>query len=290
MENTFPVTDEWKTTQFSSSQLEQISKICSQTFIYLGKGSQAYAFISEDDQYVLKFFKCYHLQPAKWLEIMSFPGKYEDWRKMAIGRRQKKIDDTLHSYKLTDANLRNESALIALQILPSSYFSQNVLIIDKLGRKHNVNLADYGFVLQRKVDLIYPKLEKWIRANNMNKAKRSLESLIALMVHRSKKGIQDSDPDVHKNAGLMGTRAVFIDIGSFHYNPDAVKEEVFAQDLKKITNKLKIWLTNQNPALANYLDELICKAPQLTWSENIEVCQNSCSKQKDRVSKKNTNF
>ncbi len=290
IENTFPVTDEWKTSQLSTCQLQEVEKICAQPFIYLGKGSQAYAFMSQDGQYVLKFFKCYHLQPAKWLETFSFPGKYEEWRKMAIGRRQKKIDDTLKSYKLTDKHLRTESALIALQILPSSYFSQEVLIIDKLGRKHRVNLANYGFILQRKVNLILPKLEKWIQANNMKKAKKSLKSLIALMVERSKKGIQDSDPDVHKNAGLIHTKAVFIDVGSFHYNQDAVKEEVIVQDLKKITNRLKNWLENKNSSLAAYIDELIAQAPMLSWSENGVICQNSCSKPRDRVSNKNTTF
>ena len=51
-----------------------LKKICEQPFVYLGKGSQAYAFQSQDGQYVLKLFKGYHLKPIPWLENLPLIG------------------------------------------------------------------------------------------------------------------------------------------------------------------------------------------------------------------------
>ena len=259
IKNTFPVSTEWELTAPNKAEKQKIQDLCEKPFSYLAKGSQAYAFISEDKEYVLKLFKCYHLTPVNWLENLPLPESAHDWRNQSIQKRQKKIDATLKSYKIAAALLKKECGILALQILPTPSFQQKIVIVDKIGRRYTLDLANYGFILQKKADLIYPSLSRWIADGDMDKAKKTLKSIVALIVQRSKKGIQDSDPDLHKNAGLIDTRAIFIDVGSFHENLNAKNRSVYGQDLVKITNNLKNWLKTQSPELAEYLQQEINK-------------------------------
>lgn len=260
IENTFPNEPEWQLPAPSGKAQKTIATICDQPFYYLGKGSQAYAFLSEDKKYVLKLFKCYHLSPVTWLEKLPLPDSLSSWKNDTIYKRQKKIDDTLKSYKLAATSLVDECGLIAMEILPTPEFHQSVSIIDKLGRSRTINLGNYGFIIQKRADLVYTSLSSWIDKGEIENAKTALSSLVRLIVKRSKKGIQDSDPDLHKNAGLIGTSAIFIDLGSFHANPEAKRSETYIKDLQKITNNLRMWLEKQSPELARHLENEIQNA------------------------------
>lgn len=266
IENTFPITDDLQVLPPNTAEKASLDHICSQKFYYLAKGSQAYAFISQDKKYVLKLFKCYHLKPAGWLEMMPLFGKLNQMKDQALAKRQKKINTALNSYKIVSQMLQNECGLIYLQILPSSSFHQKVTIVDKIKREHPIDLANYGFIVQRRANLIYPKLASWIENKELDKAKKSLSSLIGLLVKRSLKGVQDSDPDLHKNAGFIGTDAIFIDLGSFHYNEAAKSSPVYMQDIRKITKKLHDWLRVQSPELDNFFEYQIQHAESLSWN------------------------
>lgn len=253
IKNTFPIEEKWQLNPPSQRQQKILKQVCEHPFRYLGKGSQAYAFISDDKQYVLKLFKCYHLTPVDWLMKVPMPDSLCSWRDETRYKRQKRIDDTLNSYKIAAKHLTSECGIIAMEILPTAGVQQPVTLIDKLGRHHTIDLGNYGFILQRRADLVYPSLSKWIAKDELQEAKKALRSLVQLIVQRSKKGIQDSDPDLHKNAGLIGTDAIFIDLGSFHENAEAKKAAVYGQDLRKITNNLRMWLEKQSPELATFL-------------------------------------
>lgn len=265
IENTFPTTTEWQLPTPNENQAQTIERICSKPFTYLAKGSQAYAFISEDKKYVLKLFKCYHLSPVEGIKTLWLPPIVSDIRDQAVRKRYKKINETLRSYKIASQNLYDECGLLALEILPTPSFRQQVTLIDKMKRKHTINLGDYGFIIQRRANLIYPQLTSWMATGELDKAKEALSSIVALIVQRSRKGIQDSDPDLHKNAGLIGTTAILIDLGSLHSNPSAANRDVFKSDLYKITNRLHEWLKKQSPELAIYLQEQIKDSESLTW-------------------------
>ncbi|MCE5294336.1 MAG: hypothetical protein LLF94_06950 [Chlamydiales bacterium] len=269
IKNTFPVTSEWQLSPPSTKEQKQIHAICAQEFRYLGKGSQVYAFISEDRQYVLKLFKCYHLKPVDWIARLPLPEAIAKMRDTALDKRYKKIDTSLKSYKIASQSLKDECGLISLEIVPTPVLDQEVVLFDKLGRKHTINLGDYGYILQKRADLVYPRLSYWIANNDLESAKKAIHSMIALIVQRSRKGIQDSDPDLHKNAGLIGTTAIFIDLGSFHANKEAKNEEVYMQDINKITNRLREWLEKQSPELHQYLLQEIKSASSSHWQKPV---------------------
>ncbi len=257
----------------TEEELLELKNVCTNSFTYLGKGSQAYAFQSQDGAYVLKLFKCYHLKPVTWLEEMQLFGFLEDYKKSQLERRSKKTNHTLKSYQLAHDLIAEECGLIFLQIVPSSYFHQEVQITDKIGRTHTIDLAKHGFILQKKGDLLFPKFEHWIKEKKLKKAKKLIQSLVSLIVSRSVKGVQDQDPDLHKNAGCIGTQALFIDVGGFHFKEEAKKPEVYVHDVRKITNKLAVWLKDKSPELANFLDETIAQIDLQAELKTNMACQ-----------------
>lgn len=256
IENSFP-RKSFESEPPSTSVRLQMQKICEQPFTYLGKGSQAYAFESEDKQYVLKLFKCYHLKPVDWLHKLPLVGYFDRYRKEQVERRDKKLKATLQSYKIARDVIPEECAIIYLQIVPSPHFKQKISFKDKVGRSHTLDLANYGFILQRKAKLIFPTLDKLIKENKTKEAKAMIREILHLLISRSKKGVQDQDPDLHKNAGMIDDRAYCIDIGGFHMNEKIKEKNEMAADLKKVTRRLYKHLKSEPSNLAHYLADYI---------------------------------
>jgi len=251
--NSFPTT--YQLSSPTTEQLQALHSICKEPFYYLGKGSQAYAFESQDGQYVLKLFKCYHLKPIPWLEKLELPGFVGDYVQQHLKRRYNKTKLSLESYRIAHDVIPEECGLLFLQIVPSQNFQQKATFTDKIGRTFTIDLENYGFMIQRKVDLIFPTLRKFIQAGNLEQAKELMHSIVQLIVTRSQKGVLDQDPDIHKNCGCVATKAQFIDVGSFHMSERAKLPETYAFDARKITRKLKNFLEEEAPALLDSLEQ-----------------------------------
>ena len=237
--------------------LQELRTIMHQRFFYLKKGSQAYAFISEDKTHVLKLFKLHHMQPADWILSIPVPGCLSSYRDNLVKRRAFRISLTLQSYKIAAEQLPDECALVYTQILPTTTYSLPVTIVDAIGRTYTIDLAAHGYALQKALRLVPSSFDGWIKNNDMVHAKEAIDSLCTLMARRSAKGIQDLDPDLHKNAGLLGTKAAILDIGSFILNPKMATPEEAQRDIRKVFEHFSVWLQQKSPELASYLDEKI---------------------------------
>lgn len=240
----------------TEAEINELKQITNQEFFYLAKGSQAYAFLSQDGHYILKLFKFYHFRPIPFFENVLNKDSHTILGEH-FNRRHKKRDLTLESYRIAFSDLAKECGIYYLQISPSVQYHLPVTVVDKIGRKYHLNLEQYGYTLQKRAYLIYPTLQHWIKKNDMVSAKTFLHNLVQLIVRREQLGIQDQDPDLHKNAGVIGTEALFIDIGSFHYNAKAKENDVCVTDLKKTTAALKKWLEQHSPELALFLNSEI---------------------------------
>lgn len=239
----------------STNTLEELRTITKQRFFYLKKGSQAYAFISEDGLHVLKLFKLHHMQPADWILSVPVPMCLANYRDGLAKRRAFRISLTLQSYKIAAEQLVDECALVYAQILPTNHYSLPVTIVDAIGRTYTIDLATHGYAMQRGLRLVLPSFEAWIKNNDLEHAKNAIDSLCSLIAQRSKKGIQDLDPDLHKNAGLIGSKAALLDIGSFILNPQMSKPDEARRDMRKVFVHFSEWLQRKSPELATYLEE-----------------------------------
>jgi hypothetical protein len=250
----------------TEKELKKLKIITSQPFHYLKKGSQAYAFISKDGMYILKLFKFHHMRELSWVHAIPLPQTIAQKRDFLLQRRAVRTNLSLNSYKIAQTSLKDECGLIFTQILPSSSYNLPVSLEDRVGREYTIDLSHYGFAIQHRLNLVLPSLRTWISENKIDEAKKALSSLVGLIVTRSKKGIQDSDPDLHKNAGLIGTTGVHIDIGSFSANPNISQIEKMRPDVQKTFRKLVLWLQDKSPELSLYLSELLKDPEEASWT------------------------
>lgn len=241
----------------TKKQLSLLQEATNQPFLYLTKGSQAYAFVSKDGKYILKLFKLHHMNSIEYLKSFPLPSWCSSYRDSLVERRRYRIDLTINSYLLAHKFLQEECALLYTQILPSKKFTLPITLVDAAKRSYTIDLANVGFALQKKATLVLPTLEQFIKKNDLDSAKKAVSSLLFLIQSRSKKGILDVDPDLHKNAGFIGTEAIFIDIGSFQEHSQISKKDVMKVDVKKVFDKLLTWIEPRSPELHDHLKEQI---------------------------------
>ncbi|MBS0630158.1 MAG: hypothetical protein JSS30_08075 [Verrucomicrobia bacterium] len=204
--------------------------IPSQSYHYLGKGGQAYVFISEDDQTVLKLFRSSRLNTLKF---------FCPFLKAKIDSLENNLKQTFQSYQIANTYLKNETGLIAVHFDHRPH--QPLKIVDRLGIMHT--LQDCPFVIQERAILVKEKIAQLMEAGEAEKAKESLANLRELVHHRIRLGIGDGDPNLIKNFGFCGDRPIQIDGGRFSLTP------VSTGKFESSRQELKNWLNEHYPGV-----------------------------------------
>lgn len=220
----------------------------SQPYHFLDSGAQAFAFVSEDGETVIKFFRHHRtrhpLAPLKPL----LPSAWKAHLQHTIDKRHLKRVKDFTSYLIAYNTLKEETGLIYLHLNKSDHLGHSITLYDPIGVRHRINLDDHTFLVQRRATPLYPALEGWIEEGRLDLAQESLAQLVALLSHRQSKGIYDKDPDLSTNFGVIGTTPIQFDIGRFKtdipLDPDS---------LIRITDRLACWLDEKEPSLAAYL-------------------------------------
>ncbi len=238
-------------------ELQEVEALLDQPFQYFAKGGQCYIFASADGSVVIKFFKQHHMHFWNWLEAAPLPGFLNGYRKHILGKHHHQSSDFLfESCKLANERFKERTGMIYLHVNRTDCFKKKLVIIDKLGIKHQIDPNGVDFVIQRKADVLsHKKLKRLIKEKQIDKAKRCIDSLLDLIVERSKMGIKDLDPNFRSNFGFLGEKAIEIDLGS--YQNDGLLPMAYKKEVAKQTRDLKDWLSKRNAELACYLDETI---------------------------------
>lgn len=223
---------EWNT----DSSLPEVLR---QRFHYLDKGSQSYVFVSEDQKWVLKFYKFpSHMRKISWLKH-PFSYLWGQRRLKIKDHNEKRFALSFCSYKLALSELSQETGVSYIHLNPTSDLKQFVVLVDKLGMHYNVPLDTTAFVVQRKAKPIL----------SVAGSKEVVDGFIDLIVARCKKGISDLDAMLHDNYGWLDDHAVHIDIGRFVRDERVKSPAAYKQEVIRITQHLSDTLAKNDPEL-----------------------------------------
>jgi hypothetical protein len=228
----------------SQNEIESVKEILKQRFIYLGKGSQCYAFQSQDGLYVLKFVRYDRLRSP-------FPYFLSGYKAEIRKKRQEALRESL---QLAYISLKEESGLIHIHQDAAAPFQQTLLLIDKIGRNYRISCDTYGFILQKKAEPLYATLLTLKEKNQHTLASNYVKELFSLFEKRFQKGIEDLDPEIHKNSGFCDGKAMYIDIGQFKKNECAIDAEFQKRETIKMIRKLRLWSENNYSLLVEVID------------------------------------
>ncbi len=241
----------------SEEEKDALRAAFAQPFYFLGSGGQSYAFISEDEKTVLKFFKKHHIRTWEFLKSIPLPSFLDAHRQRILQKTLHQSPAFFESCKISYLEFRERTGLIYLHLRKTDYFKKKLTIIDKLGIAYQIDLDSIDFALQKKAEFTNPKLKKLIKENHLDAAKECIESMLGLIVERCQKGIRDRDPNFRRNMGFIGTQAIEIDLGSYSKDESLKNPENFQSELLDKTQKLKRWLGRRNQNLTTYLSDRI---------------------------------
>ncbi len=234
-------------------QKREMQNFLSQPFRYLGKGAQFYAFESADGKYVLKFLKHKHLRPFTRLNSVPLPRKLREICDAKIERRKKRVENLFASCKLAYEEICEETGLLYIHLNRTPSLESKVVLIDKIGRKHRIDLDQHEFMVQMRAISVK---EAFAAVTSNEQVHELIEQLIDVVSKRCEKGIADRDRAFVQNVAfcISEPRALFIDTGQFYKETEMCTEG----ELKKRLGGLRHW-TECNfpefvPVVENYLD------------------------------------
>jgi hypothetical protein len=240
----------WKTSALSEEEKTKVATLLEQPFSYYGKGAQAFVFLSQDGQFVLKLFRHYRMRPPVWSYLL--PALFS---KEKTKRREMLLYLDFTSYALAFEQLREETGLLFVHLNKTEDLHQTLTLIDKIGIRHQIDLDQMEFLVQKRASLVPDTLQAMMEHKEINGAKAAIDELLSLLIARSKKGIFDKDPDLVTNFGFHQGKAMQIDVGRFRRDDARKEESVYKEDLIRATDPFKQWLKGKYPILAEYLDE-----------------------------------
>ena len=232
----------------SQEDLERLRVIFSQPFTYLSEGDQFYLFVSQNNEYLLKFFKMRKLTPKYWLNYIPLPW-LEQERLNKIGHRERVRQELFGNFKVAFEEFRHQTNLFFIHFFNTNWLKAKVCILDQEGVPHWVALDSVPFVLQKKTTKLFDHIEELVQKGRTKEAVSSLLLVLDIVKDRCQRGFTDQECDLEKNYGFIGNRAVFIEIekmmkDEYLKSPLSTLREVF-----KVSQKINEWLEKKQPSL-----------------------------------------
>ncbi len=250
----------------SQEEKQNLSPLLDQPFFYLGKGSQCFVFESQDGSCVLKFFRHERYRIPAWVAHLKLPQFLAKLQAEQVCSKEKKRENLFQSCLLAFQELRHESGILLLHLNKGDDLQKTVTLYDKVGRRLDIPIDHYEFLLQKKATLVYPSFEKWIQNGEIEKAKEAVTAFIALLEKRFQKGIADHDPVLSKNAGFLEMTPVYIDTGQFEKQKGLQNAHFPYKEIEQIMKNFRQWLQEHDSAeLVLHLDETIEKLRDHTF-------------------------
>ncbi|NGX51104.1 MAG: hypothetical protein K1060chlam2_00961 [Chlamydiae bacterium] len=235
----------------SSWQRTESLALTSNTFTYYASGSQCYVFLSEDGKSVLKLFKFQHMRTPPWLNTLPLSGLLRAKR----AKKRQILERTFNSLSLAYDLFREESALIFLHLDRTTHLKSQVTLIDKIGKRHSLDLDSLPFLIQKKGELAYTSFDRWMERGEVEKVKRGIRELLTLALSRCKAGIFDKDPDFSTNFGFIDTTPFQIDFGRFTLDQSEKEPRVHRPEMVRITRNFHRWIEKNHPDLLDYFEK-----------------------------------
>lgn len=239
---------EWES-DLSSPELDEI---LSQKFTYLARGTQSYAFVSEDQKYVLKFIKMNHLTSDPWLKYLpSFLGGKLRYKKVEL--REQRFQNLFNTLHFCHEKFQDETGVKFIHLNPSPTWNKTVHLISKKGESLTLPLQDVPFIIQERADLIFPRLFQLIKDNKIEEAKQAITSLFELLWKRGNLGLFDEDRSVSNNFGFVGEKVIQLDIGGLVIK--APDEKASLEEIQRIASRIREKIEVHHPEFLPYFDE-----------------------------------
>ncbi len=248
----------WDVGPLSPEKESQVEKILGQRFSYLGKGHQAFVFVSEDGDYVLKFFKYPPIREFKWLDHLAWIPPVAAYRSRHLERNAERaayLESLYGSWKLAYEKLPTQTQVVYLHLNRTDGQLGPLTLVDRIGMEHEIDLDQSEFLIQRRAEMFGPLLEGMLADQDLQGARGLIDGLVDLIESDYELGLADNDHALIQNTGWVDGRPIHVDTGMLVTKPALSNPEVRRQVLWRHTEPFSKWLEERSPELALYLKE-----------------------------------
>lgn len=218
-----------------SAPSKEVEKVLSQPFFLSQRGSQSYAFMSQDGQYMLKIF-------AKPLKQCLFAHKVWPYRPpldQAIYHLQ--MEKGIEGYHLAGKLSSESTALLYLHLNATEGMLPFVTLQDVFKRTYKLPLDSFRFVLQKKCEMLAPALKK-IAKYRPEEIKPLVDSYLQAIAYRASLGIRNRDTEFRKNFGLLDKKVIEFDCGEYVYDPALLSEDEQQKEICLFKRQIDYWI------------------------------------------------
>lgn len=228
-------------------QEKLLDRIAEQSFTLLGSGKECYAFVSEDGEIVVKFFKQKHMRTQYPLNYFPRSKNIRRVREEMLTRRSNLRKKLYTSYQIARERLAEETGVLFLHLTKTKHLKRSIKLIKPDGKPLILKLDDMEFLIQKRATPVFAYLDQ-----HPDQGKKVIDSLLDVIISRKEKGIADHDINCERNLGILNGKGMLIDIGEFRPVPSKAST---LEELEHATFDLKRYLENNLPDLTLYLQK-----------------------------------
>jgi len=226
----------------------EVKSIFDRPLSYLGEGNQAFAFVSSDEKFVVKFFKNTPLKSNSWLEIFSSVPFIETYLKKHQQRANRKFERVFNAYEIAYAHDRQHCGLKYIHLYQSGNLKIVAQATDTFGIQHSIDLDKHAFIIQKKGEPLKSLLTRELKEGKIGLVKLRLQQVIEMYLDGYQKGIFDHDHNLMVNVGFVDDCPMRIDVGKLVLDPSTTSKDVYLADLDKIIHqRIAKWFKRHSP-------------------------------------------
>lgn len=238
----------WETPPLTPKEKEDLNNRLNQKFTFLGCGGWCFAFLGEDGETVLKFYKHSQFLPWEILRHFSLDKlflKSAPWPKNTPYFQEFNFKSCMLLY----TQAKERAGLLYVHLNKTKGQHTPVTLIDNVGVSHQIDLDQTEFVVQKRATLLMPHLENLMKENKSDEAKKCIDDLFDCFLEFYAKGIRDLDKSLRNNFGFVGSYAIALDISSFGNDESLKNPSIHLKELSLKTHRLERWLRKYHPSL-----------------------------------------
>lgn len=252
----FPAKPIWSISPLSKEEKQLVQEALHQPYTYLGKGCQSYVFASQDGKFVLKFFKYQRFRPQAWLRYLPPLPALTLYMQEKAEKRERKLLSFMKSWQIAYNELKQESGLLCMHLNKTNEGWGYVTLIDRAGTRHQVDLDQTEFYLQKRGTPLEEHLLHLIQNGETERAKKLIDALLQQILSAYQRGLGDRDHALLQNTGVLpNDQIIHIDIGQFTKDPAFTQPLCQNQELFSKTYRFAAFLQQHSPLLAAHLQE-----------------------------------
>ncbi|MBS0625221.1 MAG: hypothetical protein JSS32_04155 [Verrucomicrobia bacterium] len=235
---------------------DRIEGALAQTYTYLGRGHQCYAFGSADGKYVVKLPRYDRYGLSFFLRSCRF-SFLDEARKTTKADLDHRFSFILESFRIAYEELKEDTAVIYLHLNKTNCWKTPLKIKDRLGRTYLLDADRTAFILQEKKPIMMAAFQECLKRGDRKGAEEILDAFLAVVVKRAEKGIYNKDPSFLRNFGWDGERGIQIDIGSFYRKLGKTGTAASRQSFSETMGPVRLWLAQVDPEISERFEKKV---------------------------------